>query len=465
MKKHIISSLIALGMALGSLAVLPQSLGKSPEAKAAEEITDYSLFENRTDTFEYKDYSCCDFKDGTVGIIGYNGSKSSVTLPNKIDGKKVVYVLLDNIYYLGQDFPLESVGLPRYVKQADISLDKGVSSVNDKNKYFKSIDGILYSKDMKTLVSFPTTLKEYTIPQTVENIGSGAFLECSISDGFKLPASVKRIGYNAFGFCLSLTKLTLPDGLEYIGDYAFNTTELSEIVIPNTVTEIGYWAFATDSLKKVTIPDSVTKIDKTAFDETAVKNGLTIVTTKNSFADKFAKENGIKTSYKKTIALASVKVGSKTYTGKAIEPDPTVKFGTKTLKRGTDYTITYKNNKKLGRATMTIKGAGKYSGKLVKSFKIIPKKTAVKTLASTAAGKLKLSLKKVKGVTAYEITYSTSKKFTKKTTKTVSVKKLTKTISKLTSGKTCYVKVRSVKTVKGVEYKSKYSKVKKITVL
>ena len=63
--------------------------------------------------------------------------------------------------------------------------------------------------------------------------------------------------------------------------------------------------------------------------------------------------------------------------------------------------------------------------------------------------------------------YSTSKKFTKKTTKTVTVKgagKTSKTIKMLKKGKTYYVKVRSYKTVNGVKYYGAYSAVKKVKI-
>ena len=58
------------------------------------------------------------------------------------------------------------------------------------------------------------------------------------------------------------------------------------------------------------------------------------------------------------------------YTGKAITPAVTVKLDGKTLKKGTDYTVTYKNNTKVGTATVTITGKGDYSGTITKKFLI-----------------------------------------------------------------------------------------------
>ncbi|MBR1820859.1 MAG: hypothetical protein IJ769_04475 [Clostridia bacterium] len=57
---------------------------------------------------------------------------------------------------------------------------------------------------------------------------------------------------------------------------------------------------------------------------------------------------------KTSISKAAVKAANKTYTGKALKPAPTVKLGGKTLKKGTDYTVSYKNNKNCGKATVTV---------------------------------------------------------------------------------------------------------------
>ena len=71
--------------------------------------------------------------------------------------------------------------------------------------------------------------------------------------------------------------------------------------------------------------------------------------------------------------IASAKfstVKAKKFTGKAITPKPTVKFGGKKLKAGTDYTLTYKSNKKRGTAKIIVKGKGNFKGKKVLKFKI-----------------------------------------------------------------------------------------------
>ena len=179
----------------------------------------------------------------------------------------------------------------------------------------------------------------------------------------------------------------------------------------------------------------------------------------DSYKDNY-KDKLVRTS----IAKAKVTVSDKAYTGKAQKPAPTVKENGVTLTKGTDYTVTYKNNVKVGKATLTVKGKGAYEGTVSKTFKINPKKTSVSKLTSPKTKRLKVTYKKVSGVTGYEVVYSTSKKFTKSTTKTLTVKGTSKTVKSLKKGKTYYVKVRTYKTVKGKKYYSKFSAVKSVKV-
>ena len=104
-----------------------------------------------------------------------------------------------------------------------------------------------------------------------------------------------------------------------------------------------------------------------------------------------------------SISKATVTYTSaQTYTGKAITPAVTVKVGKTTLKKGTHYTVAYKNNKAVGKATITVTGKGSYSGKVTKYFYISPK--AVTNLKATPYAKqIKLTWTKATGATAYQI--------------------------------------------------------------
>lgn len=92
-----------------------------------------------------------------------------------------------------------------------------------------------------------------------------------------------------------------------------------------------------------------------------------------------------------------------------------------------------------------------------------PKATSISTITATPAG-FKITWKKVKDVSGYQITYSTNSKFKKaKTLKIKGASSVSKTISKLSSQKKYYVKIRTYKTQKKKTVYSSYSKAKSVT--
>ncbi len=163
-------------------------------------------------------------------------------------------------------------------------------------------------------------------------------------------------------------------------------------------------------------------------------------------------------STKKISDLSVSSISNQTYSGKAKTPDVKIKDGSYTLKKGTDYTLSYKDNKKIGKATVTITGKGKYSGTKTVTFKIIPKKTTL-TVKKTDE-KYTFSWGKVSGVDKYQIYYSTDgKNYTKLAN--ISGKKTSYSTAKLDESKTYSFKIRSYKKVDGKTYYSKFSKVVK----
>ena len=165
----------------------------------------------------------------------------------------------------------------------------------------------------------------------------------------------------------------------------------------------------------------------------------------------------------KDISGAKVTVASKvTFTGTSRKPAVTVKLNGKELVKNTDYTVKYSNNKAIGKATVTIKGKGKYTGVIKKTFKIVPMKQVITSVtAKTKAFAVKWT--KDLNVDGYQIKYSTKSDFSGG--KSVYVKKNTtvsKTFTGLTAKKTYYVKVRSYKTVNGTKYYSSWSSAKKV---
>lgn len=121
-----------------------------------------------------------------------------------------------------------------------------------------------------------------------------------------------------------------------------------------------------------------------------------------------------------------------------------------------------------GKVTVTVKAAATANYKAANkklTITVTPKKAVIKSVKSKKAGQLTISWKKDSKASGYTIMYSTSKSFKKaKTVNVKSNKTVSKTITKLSKGKTYYVKVCAYKTANGKKISGSYSAVKKIKI-
>lgn len=191
----------------------------------------------------------------------------------------------------------------------EITIGKGLSSIGDcalqrtggelssitvdeDNKSFSSLYGVLFNKDKTELILYPCAKAgtSYTVPDSVRKLGKSSFcnnenlLSIKLPDGLleicdeafdysrmlksiEIPASVDSIGEFAFANCLELTTIALPDSMSYIGDCAFRYCDkLQEVVLPEGIEEIGQNMFGgCDSLTSVTIPSTVSYFDRDCF--------------------------------------------------------------------------------------------------------------------------------------------------------------------------------------------------------
>ena len=193
---------------------------------------------------------------------------------------------------------------------------------------------------------------------------------------------------------------------------------------------------------------------------TKIGTAKVTITGKGNYTGSISKTYSIKNNFKKATISG---ISNKSYTGKNITQSITVKYNGKTLKNGTDYTVSYSNNKKVGTATVKITGKGSYTGTITKTFKINPAKQEIQKL--TAKSKAFFVDWAQKGsATGYEIQYATNSKFTSAKKVTIKNNKTDKTtVSKLSGKKKYYVRVRSYTTVKGTKYYGAWSSVKNVT--
>ena len=445
----------------------------------------------------------CNVKEGTKTIAGsafYDcRSLTTITIPDSVTS------IGNYVFYLCWDL-------------TTITIPKGVTSIG-----CSAFDSC-YSLTTITIPDSVTSIGDYafagcsslttiTIPDSVKSIGYSAFDSCYSLKTITIPDSVTSIGDYAFDYCSSLTTITLPDSVKSIGDSAFyDCSSLKTIFYGGSEAEkeqmkISFsgndallfdaiWHYeATDhswDSGKITTQPSCAEGVKTFYctldgcdgtkNETLKALGHTEVTIPAKVptydatgltAGKKCSVCGKITVAQQTIAKltktslkkAKLTVKAQTYNGKAKKPSVTVKLGNKTLKKNVDYTISYKNNTKIGKATVTVTGKGIYKDSAKTTFAINPKK--VSSLKVKAGKKqMTVSFKKDKSAGGYEILYATSKNFKKgkKTIKIKSYKTAKKVIKKLKSKKTYYVKVRSFKKVGGKTYYGAYTTVKKVKV-
>lgn len=129
-------------------------------------------------------------------------------------------------------------------------------SVDSENPSYTSVEGVLYTKDLKTLLVFPAmNATDYVVPEGVEVIGENAFYKCNKLLSVKLPDSLKKISDRGFQKCESLQKLKLPEGLELIGrDAVSYCPSIKEMIIPKSVTTLGDFAFFASNGIQVMLP-------------------------------------------------------------------------------------------------------------------------------------------------------------------------------------------------------------------
>ena len=145
-------------------------------------------------------------------------------------------------------YTLASVSLPASLASIDGSSFMGCSAlceivVDSDNPHYSSIDGILYDKDIETIVLCPGARTSVDLPSTVTTIGQGAFSNCSNLTSVTMP-SITTIGESAFSSCYNLVTVYMP-AVETIGNWAFNYCfKLLMVSLPASLTSVGINPFA-----------------------------------------------------------------------------------------------------------------------------------------------------------------------------------------------------------------------------
>ncbi|MBD5104010.1 MAG: leucine-rich repeat domain-containing protein [Ruminococcaceae bacterium] len=206
---------------------------------------------------------------GRVNIKKYIGSESAVVIPARIEGLKIDRIAVDFL----ADSGVKEITFPSYFKNFTgisgcdsleiIHLPYTLENITDPFRFclnlkeidveeggaYKTVDGVLYTSDEKTLVAYPCgRTGSFTIPEGVEEIEKFAFSNSSLSE------------------------IILPDTLKTIADYSFlDAKRLDKITVPSSVRFIGYSAFSGSGIKEVTLSEGLEEIEGSAFEKTDIK--------------------------------------------------------------------------------------------------------------------------------------------------------------------------------------------------
>ncbi|MGN1162170.1 MAG: leucine-rich repeat domain-containing protein, partial [Candidatus Fimenecus sp.] len=203
--------------------------------------------------------------EATVREIPNKSTIKEVTVPDEYEGVPVTKIAdfaavnIESIEVINIGKNVKEIGTWAFENNQNLKAFK----VSKDNPYFCDVDGVLFTKDMKTLLFYPLAkgvqvkeetndkgekeevkFIEYAIPEGVETIRTKAFYKCQYLTKITIPQSVKVIEEKAFFRCGSIKELALPSSLEVIGKDAFSyCTSLTEIVIPASIKRIETYAF------------------------------------------------------------------------------------------------------------------------------------------------------------------------------------------------------------------------------
>ena len=294
------SSLSTDGIIENSVDINASSDSESSHEPTAEELRAAELKEDEKN-YVYKEY-----QSGTLHIVGYKGKLEDLVIPEKYSNKVITGI--DPMAFSGCS-QIKSVTISKNIQS--ISLNNKSCNMNpfydciymkniyvdEGNRYFASVDGVLYNKSKTELLFYPSykSNSSYTILDSVTKIEVGAFQRNGIVTEVILPKNIKTISKEAFLECTSLQKIEIPSGITEISESLFSGCKsLNEITLPNTIKEIKSNAFYKCSgLRKITLPESVETLNFLAFGDCTMLNTCTIENSNMKFKSSYDKNESI----------------------------------------------------------------------------------------------------------------------------------------------------------------------------
>lgn len=261
-----------------------------------------------------------------------------------------------------------------YINNNEVSIIKYIGHSTDIIKIPENIKGKNVTKIWKNAFKNNSKIKEVYIPSNVVEIGETAFIGCKNIEFVKILGNEPKVYSNTFN---QKTVIKYSYGEEKYNDSVWKNFVLSEYNIPAdmlTIEDIPDCVYSNIAIEPdIVITYKGNKLTKNDYEITHVDNinsgkAKLIIKLKGDYIGNVEKEFNIVS--KEISKLSFNSLSDSNYTGKNITKEIKVMDEKYTLAEGTDYTVTYKNNKNVGTATVIIKGIGNYKGTKKFTFKI-----------------------------------------------------------------------------------------------
>lgn len=234
--------------------------------------------------------------------LTYIGTNAFCTLTNLED-----ISLPNSLTSIGEiafsNIGLSEIHIPANVNNIEHSIfgsNKNIKIIiSEDSPYFTTVDDVIYTKDMSTLVIYPEWKDDtsFTVPNGVTTLADSCFSSNRYLKELILSDTVTSIGDCSINFCPNITNLVFSKNLKTIGNGNFSSLRsLSVIVIPEGVTSVGYMTlFGCNYQMVIQLPSTLTDIGDNCFYANPNKNPyLTIVAPEDSDAWKYAQNNNMK---------------------------------------------------------------------------------------------------------------------------------------------------------------------------
>ena len=293
--KRFASGLVAAVMALAVLGtplgdILPFVRESVATTAGAESYGDYTYRLRNDGMF-----------NGTIEIVGYNGSSTELEIIDNINGNPVTR-FADNAFKncntltkvnipstvtnIGNNVfrdctNLKEVTIPDSVTSVEADVFVGTALLKNQSSTVKyadkwvidsdNVQNVILKDDTRGIAgrafSGCTKLKSIKIPEGAIRISIYAFYNCSSLTDITIPDSLKEIGWYAFGGCSSLEHIEIPDSVTWVGDDAFAyCSKLKNIAMPKSISKVNDWIFyGCSNLESITLHDGIKSIGIYAF--------------------------------------------------------------------------------------------------------------------------------------------------------------------------------------------------------